>query len=99
MAAKTLSKSQIAAELAERVQITKKQATEALDALADMAYNNAKNTFTLPGLGKLVLVNKPAREMTMQFGPNKGQKITVPARRALKFRFAKVAKEQILGTK
>ncbi len=79
--------------------MTKKQATQTLDVLAQLAYKNAKNTFTLPGLGKLVLVNRPAREMIMQFGARKGEKITVPAKRVLKFRFAKVAKDSILGAK
>ncbi len=97
--AKALSKSQIAAHVAEKIGITKKQATLTLDTLAQLAYKNAKNTFTLPGIGKLVLVNRPARQMIMQFGPKKGQQITVPAKRVLKFRFAKVAKDSILGAK
>jgi len=97
--AKALSKSQIAAHVADKVGISKKQATQTLDTLAQLAYKNAKSTFTLPGLGKLVLVNRPAREMIMQFGPKKGEKITVPAKRVLKFRFAKVAKDNILGSK
>jgi DNA-binding protein HU-beta len=97
--AKALSKSQIAAHVAEKIGITKKQATLTLDTLSALAYKNAKNTFTLPGIGKLVLVNRPARQMTMQFGPKKGQTITVPAKRVLKFRFAKVAKDSILGSK
>ena len=71
--AKAMSKSQIAATVAEKVGITKKQAVQALDTVAELAYKQAKNTFTVPGLGKLVLVNRPAREMTMQFGPNKAR--------------------------
>ena len=59
--AKALSKSQVAAAIAEKVGITKKQATEILESIAELAYKNAKNTFTLPGLGKLVLVNRKAR--------------------------------------
>jgi DNA-binding protein HU-beta len=97
--AKAMSKSQIAATVAEKVGITKKQAVQALDLVADLAYKQAKNTFTLPGLGKLVLVNRPAREMTMQFGPNKGQVIKIPAKRVVKFRVAKAAKDAILGAK
>jgi DNA-binding protein HU-beta len=53
----------------------------------------------LPGIGKLVLANRPAREMIMRFGPKAGQKIKVPAKRVLKFRFAKAAKDAILGSK
>src|SRR5438045_267166 len=48
--AKALSKSQIAASVAEKAQISKKTASEILDHLADLAYKNAKNSFTLPGI-------------------------------------------------
>lgn len=94
--AKALSKSQIAASIAEKAEISKKQATEILDHVAQLAYKHAKDTFTLPGIGKLVLRNVPSRVMTMQFGPKKGQQITVPAKRVVKFRVAKAAKEAIL---
>ena len=97
--AKAMSKSQIAATIAEQTGITKKQAVQTLDTVAELAYKQAKNTFTLPGLGKLVLVNRAAREMTMQFGPKKGQTVKVPAKRVVKFRVAKAAKDAILGAK
>ncbi len=97
--AKALSKSQIATTIADKAGITKKQATQALDTVAELAYKHAKNTFTLPGLGKLVLVSRPAREMTMQFGPKKGQSIRIPAKRVVKFRVAKAAKDAILGSR
>jgi DNA-binding protein HU-beta len=58
---KTMTKGQIVAGVAEKAMITKKQAGEAIEALAAMAYKNAKNGFTVPGLGKLVLVNRKAR--------------------------------------
>ena len=97
--AKALTKTQIVATIAEKVAITKKQAVQALDIIADLAYKQAKNTFTVAGIGKLVLVNRPARTMTMQFGPKKGQTVKVPARRVVKFRVAKAAKDAILGSK
>jgi DNA-binding protein HU-beta len=97
--AKAMSKSQIATTIADQVGITKKQAVQALDTVAELAYKQAKNTFTLPGLGKLVLVNRPAREMTMQFGPKKGQTVKIPPKRVVKFRVAKAAKDAILGSK
>ena len=97
--AKALTKSQIVATIAEQVVITKKQAVQLLHLIAELAYKQAKNTFTLPGIGKMVLVNRPARTMTMQLGPKKGQTIKVPARRAVKFRIAKGAKDAILGSK
>lgn len=91
---KALSKSQIAAALAEKVGITKKQAVLALDTLAEMAYKNAKHSFTFPGVGKLVLVNRKAR---MGRNPKTGEAIKIPAKKVVKFRVAKAAKVAILG--
>jgi DNA-binding protein HU-beta len=94
--AKALTKSDIAVSLAETVGVTKKQAIEALEALVALAYKNAKNSFTIPGLGKLVLVNRKAR---MGRNPATGATIKIPAKRVVKFRVAKAAKDAILGTK
>ena len=71
--AKALTKSQIVATVADQVGMTKKQAVQAFDLIAELAYKQAKNTFTLPGIGKLVLVNRPARTMTMQFGQRRAR--------------------------
>jgi DNA-binding protein HU-beta len=90
---KTLSKSQIAAHLAETTSVSKKQALAALEEIAQLAYKNAKNTFTLPGVGKLVLVNRKAR---LGRNPATGQSISIPAKKVVKFRVAKVAKNTIL---
>jgi len=94
--AKALTKSQIAAELAETSGITKKAAAGILDSLAALAYKNAKNTFTLPGIGKLVLVNRKAR---IGRNPATGATIKIPAKKVVKFRVAKAAKDAILGAK
>ncbi len=55
--AKAMTKSQIADALAKKVDLKKKVAVQFLEELASLAYKEAKNAFTLPGLGKLVLVN------------------------------------------
>ena len=94
--AKALSKSQIAASIAETVGMTKKQAVQVLETITGLAYKNAKNSFTLPGLGKLVLVNRKAR---MGRNPATGQAIKIPAKKVVKFRVAKAAKDAILGKK
>jgi DNA-binding protein HU-beta len=94
--AKPLTKSQIAAEIAEKNGITKKVAVSILDQLAEMAYKNAKNTFTLPGIGKLVLVNRKAR---VGRNPATGEQIQIPAKKVVKFRVAKAAKDAILAKK
>jgi DNA-binding protein HU-beta len=92
---KTLTKSAIITSLAEKVGITKKQSAAFFDALCDMAYKNAKNGFTVPGLGKLVLNNRKAR---MGRNPQTGAEIKIPAKKVVKFRVAKAAKDAILGT-
>jgi DNA-binding protein HU-beta len=94
--AKALSKSQLEAEIAGKHGITKKQAGEILTSIVELAYKNAKNTFTLPGLGKLVLVNRKAR---MGRNPATGETIKIAAKRVVKFRVAKAAKDAILGKK
>jgi DNA-binding protein HU-beta len=94
--AKALSKSQIAAAIAEKSDITKKQAAQILEVIADLAYKNAKNSFTLPGLGKLVLVNRKAR---IGRNPATGEQINIPAKKVVKFRVAKACKDAVLGAK
>ncbi len=94
--AKPLTKSQIAAELADKTGITKKTAVEVLDLLAELAHKRAKDTFTLPGIGKLVLVNRKAR---IGRNPATGAEIKIPAKKVVKFRVAKAAKDAILAAK
>jgi DNA-binding protein HU-beta len=91
-----MTKSQIADHLAEKTGVTKKLAAQFMEELASLAYKQAKNAFTLPGLGKLVLVNRKAR---MGRNPATGEVIKIPAKRVVKFRVAKAAKDAILGAK
>ena len=93
---KPLTKSEIVASLSEASGITKKQATQTLEALVSLAYKHAKNTFTIPGLGKLVLANRKARKGR---NPATGESIKIPAKRVLKFLVSKTAKDAILGVK
>ena len=94
--AKAKTKSQIVAEMAEAAGITKKQAAGTMEALVAMAYKGAKDAFTVPGLGKLVLVNRKAR---MGRNPATGEVIKIAAKKVVKFRVAKAAKDAILGKK
>jgi DNA-binding protein HU-beta len=94
--AKSLTKSQIISAVAETTGLTKKQAVATLEAIVNLAYKNAKNSFTLPGLGKLVLVNRKAR---IGRNPATGEQIKIAAKRVVKFRVAKAAKDAILGAK
>jgi hypothetical protein len=51
-----MTKSQLVTKLAENASLTKKAASFILAFIAKVAYKEAKNSFTLPWLGKLVLV-------------------------------------------
>ena len=88
-----LTKSQIIAGVAEGTQISKKQAKAAIETLVNMAYKGAKDGFVIPGLGKLVKVNRAAR---MGRNPATGEAISIPAKIVLKFRIAKAAKDAVL---
>lgn len=94
--AKPLTKTQIADHLAKKTGTTKKTATEMLNELSELAYKQAKNSFTLPGIGKLVVVKRKARKGR---NPQTGETIRIPAKKVLKFRISKVCKDAVLGTK
>jgi DNA-binding protein HU-beta len=78
----------------EAAEISKKQAAAAVEALVAMACKGAKVGFTVPGLGKLLLVNRKAR---MGRNPATGEAIKIKAKRVVKFRVAKACKDAILG--
>jgi DNA-binding protein HU-beta len=94
--AKTMTKAQLAAHLAERTGVTKKDATAVLEELSAVAYKEAKKGFTIPGIGKLVLQKRKAR---MGRNPATGESIKIPAKQVVRFRVAKAAKDGILGAK
>lgn len=93
---KSMSKSQVAAHLASKFELKKKVAVGILEEMAQLSYREAKNSFTLPGIGKLVLVERKAR---IGRNPATGEQIQIPAKTVLKFRVAKAAKEAVLGVK
>jgi DNA-binding protein HU-beta len=90
---KPMTKSQIIAAVAEKSDISKVQAKDALDALAVLAYEGAADGFTIPGLGKLVKVDRAARQGR---NPATGETIQIAAKTVLKFRIAKAAKDAVL---
>src|SRR5262249_10531232 len=93
---KALSKPQIADHLAKRTGRTNRVAVQFLANQTPLAYKEARNSFTIPGVGKLVLVNRKAR---MGRNPATGEEIKIPAKRVVKFRVSKKAKDAILGAK
>jgi DNA-binding protein HU-beta len=75
--------------------ITQVPAIGILDLIADLAYMNAQGSFTLPGLGKLLLVDCKA---CIGRNPATGEAIQIKAKRVVKFRVAKAAKDAILDS-
>jgi DNA-binding protein HU-beta len=96
MASKSMTKSQILDHLAKKTGSTKKLAGQFLDELVALSYKEAKKSFVIPGLGKLVVVNRKAR---MGRNPATGETMKIPAKKVLKFRIAKQAKDAVLGVK
>ena len=95
-ASKTMTKSALINHLAEKNEMTRKEVVAFMDSLVDTAYSQAKNGFTFPGIGKLVLVKRKAR---MGRNPATGESIKIPAKKVVKFRVAKAAKDAILPAK
>ena len=91
--AKPMTKSQTIAAVADKAGLSKAQAKSAMDALAELAYAGAEAGFTIPGIGKLVKVDRKAR---MGRNPATGETIQIPAKTVLKFRIAKAAKDAVL---
>lgn len=91
---KSMTKMQLTNELAQKTGITKKVVDQLLSELLAIAYREAENSFTIPGIGKLVLVNRKAR---MGRNPATGETIQIPAKRVLKFRISKACSEAVLG--
>jgi DNA-binding protein HU-beta len=91
--AKSMTKNQIITHLATKTKQTKKVAAQFLDELVKLSYKEAKKEFVLPGLGKLKVVQRNQR---MGRNPATGESILIPAKKVLKFRISKAAKDSIL---
>lgn len=94
--AKAMSKSAVVAHFAKKFDLKKKVAAAIFEELAALSYRESKNSFTIPGIGKLVLVDRKAR---LGRNPKTGETIQIPAKKVVKFRVAKAAKEAILPKK
>jgi DNA-binding protein HU-beta len=95
---KKLTQTQLITELAEAVEITKKQAKAFLDKFSDIAIRETKKNgvFVLPGIGRLVRQERKAR---VGRNPATGASIKIPAKKVVKFRVAKTVKDAIVPPK
>ena len=90
-----MTKSELLNSLAEKSGLSKKDVATLMEAMAEMAYSEVKNSgeFTIPGIGKLV---KKHREARMGRNPATGEQIQIAAKTVVKFRVAKAAKDAVL---
>src|ERR1017187_4184161 len=96
--AKGMTKTALVRAMAEKLELTNKQAAAGLELLAEMAVRETKKNgeFTIPGIGKLVKAERKAR---MGRNPQTGEPIKIKAKTVVKFRVAKVAKDTIAPPK
>lgn len=94
MAITRMTQTQLIRHLAEKCEVNNKVARQFLDELAKTTLQETKKNglFVLPGLGRLVKVNRKAR---MGRNPATGEAIKIAAKTVVKFRVAKAAKDAI----
>jgi DNA-binding protein HU-beta len=98
LATTRLTQTQLMRALAEKCEVPNKTARTMLDHLSQLAISEVKKNgvFVLPGLGRLVRVERKAR---MGRNPATGESIKIPAKKVVKFRVAKAAKDSIVPPK
>jgi len=95
---KKMTQTAIVRELAETTGVNNKAARGFLECLAGLAIGEVKKNgvFVLPGIGRLVRVDRKARTGR---NPATGEAIKIPAKKVVKFRVAKAAKDAIVPPK
>ena len=98
MANTRMTQTQLVKLLAESNEVSNKQMKEILEKLASTAIAEVKKNgvFVLPGIGRLVRVDRKARTGR---NPATGETIKIPAKKVVKFRVAKAAKDAIVPPK
>ena len=93
-----MTKSQLVRLLAEKIELTNKQAAAFLQNLTEVALNETKKkgVFVFPGLGRLKKVQRKAR---MGRNPQTGEAIKIKAKTVAKFYLAKSVKDAIAPAK
>lgn len=90
-----MTKPQLLEAMAGETGLSKKDVGNFMEKLSALALKEVKKNgeFVLPGLGKLVKINRAAR---MGRNPATGEQIKIAAKTVVKFKVAKVAKEAVL---
>ena len=100
MAAKVLTKSQILSSLAEATELSRKDVASVFDALSDLIKKNVgkkgPGMFVIPGLMRIMVIQKPATKAHMGINPFTKQEQMFkakPARKVIKVRPLKALRE------
>ena len=93
-----MTQTQLIKELVTATETTSKVVKTFLEAFAAVAVRETKKNgvFVLPGIGRLVRVERKAR---MGRNPATGAAIKIPAKKVVKFRVAKAVKDAIVPPK
>lgn len=93
-----MTQSQLAAHLADKVGISKKQAKSTLDELTKLVVRELKRegSLRMAGLG---VFRKRKTKARMGRNPATGEQIKIPARTRLRFTAAKALKDAVLGAR
>ena len=94
MATQRMTQTQLVRALAEHGEVNNKVARTILDGLAAMAIAEVKKNgvFVLPGIGRLVRVDRKARTGR---NPATGETIKIPAAKTVKFTAGKAFKDSV----
>ena len=100
MAAKVLTKSEILASIAETTKLSRKQVASVFEALSDLIKKNVgkkgPGMFVVPGLMKIMVVQRPATKAHKGINPFTKQEqmfAAKPARKVIRVRPLKTLKE------
>jgi len=98
MANQRMTQTQLVKSLAESCEVNNKVAKGLLESLASLAISEVKKNgmFVIPGIGRLVRQDRKAR---VGRNPATGEQIKIPAKKVVKFRVAKAAKDAIVPPK
>ncbi len=95
---KRMTQTQLVKKIAAATEVSNKVAKAFLDTYASIAVAETKKNgvFVMPGIGRLVRVERKAR---MGRNPATGAAIKIPAKKVVKFRVAKVVRDTIVPPK
>ena len=89
-----MTQTEIVSHMADSLGLSKAQAKDFFNGLADLAMKEVKKNdeFTIPGIGKLVKAHRKAR---MGRNPATGETMKIAAKTTVKFRVGKAMKDSV----